>query len=163
MCKKAFPTVTSGGVLSLLLALSPAAFAADSTPKIVKDKVYAVTVVTSFAGSFTDCFRFTQTTLSIDGCGDSGPVGEVPLSHLSGVTGWSAKVPCGGLNIVFMGTSLDAAPLPQGADMIGGTAVGLSQGTSFSISGIGSETCPASAVSNGLNYTKGLAAAPVKK
>ncbi|MEO8663543.1 MAG: hypothetical protein ABI693_34120 [Bryobacteraceae bacterium] len=148
--------------MSLLLALTPAAFAADSTPKIVKDKTYAVTVVTSFGTTFTDCFRFTQTTLSIDGCGDSGPAGEVPLSRLSGVTGWSGKVPCGGLNLIFIGTSVDAAPLPQGADMIGGTAVGLSEGTAFSVSGIGSETCPSSAVRNGLNYTKGLAA-PVKK
>jgi hypothetical protein len=65
-----------------------------------------------------------------------------------------------GVNLVFIGTSVDGAPLPQGADVSDATAVGLAQGSSFSINGIGHARCSSSAASNGVNYTKGLATTP---
>lgn len=150
------------GAAALVFAVAIPAAAADATPKVVKGKTYSVNVVTSFGTTFTDCFRFSDTTLYIDGCGDSGPVGEIAISQLSGLTGWRASVPCGGLNLVWVGTSVDGAPLPQGADVAGAVAVGMSQGTSFSINAIGNPSCPSSAASNGVNYTKGLATAPKK-
>ena len=162
MRKLSLSLITIAGVALLVFVLAAPAMAADSAPKMVKGKTYSVNVLTSFGTTFTDCFRFSDTTLFIDGCGDSGPVGEVPLSSLSGLTGWRASVPCGGLSLVWVGTSVDGAPLPQGADMIGSIAVGMSEGTSFTINGIGNASCPSSAASNGVNYTKGLATAPKK-
>lgn len=160
MRKLSLSLLTIAGASILVFALAAPAVAADSVPKIVRGKTYSVNVITSFGTTFTDCFRFSATTLFIDGCGDSGPVGEVALSALSGLTGFRASVPCGGLNLVWIGTSVDGAPLPQGADVVAATAVGLSQGTSFSINGIGNASCPSSAASNGVNYTKGLATVP---
>ena len=162
MRKLSLSLLTGAGAAVLAVALAAPAAAADTFPKMVRGKTYSVNVLTSFGTTFTDCFRFSETTLYIDGCGDSGPVGEVALSQLSGLTGWRASVPCGGLNLVWIGTSVDGAPLPQGADVVGATAVGLSEGTSFSVNGIGNTSCPSSAVSHGLNYTKGLAIAPKK-
>jgi hypothetical protein len=83
------------GAVVLVLALSPTV-AADLAPKLVRGKTYQVNVISSFGNTFTDWFRFSDTTVFIDGCGDAGPVGEVALSQLSGVTGWRANVPCGG-------------------------------------------------------------------
>lgn len=160
MSTKPLSPLMRTGMLVLVSAIAIPVFAADSAPKIVKGKVYTVSVQTSFGTTFTDCFRFSDAALFIDGCGDSGPVGEVEVSALSGLTGWRAKVPCGGLNLVWVGTSVDGAPLPEGADMLGAIAVGMSQGTSFAVNGLGNPGCTASAASNGLNYIKPVTAPP---
>ena len=149
MAKSRFSPMFGAAVL-MALSFSTSAFAADA----VANKVYAVNVLTSFGTSFTDCFRFTDTTFSIDGCGDSGPFKEIPISGLSGVTGWGATISCGGLNLVWMGTSVDGAPLIQGADVVGSTAIGKTQGTTFSVNGLGTDTCPLAIATNGINYTR---------
>ncbi len=144
-----------GIAVGLALVVAAPAFG-DAIPKTVANKVYSVNVQTSFGTTFTDCFRFTASTLEVDGCGDSGPFTEQALFGTTFVTGWGAHVPCTGLDIIWFGTATDGTGFPggQGGDVIGGTAIGLTQGTTFSVNGIASAVCPASSVRNGLNYTR---------
>jgi hypothetical protein len=111
----------------------------------VKDQTYDVWVSASFDSPpfppFHDCFRFTNRRLCIDACGDCGSLSEVPLLGI-----WQARVSCGGLNLVFVGTSMDGPDTP----VIGGTAVGREQKTNFAIAGVANASCsPDAAVSRG--------------
>ncbi len=149
--------VTCIGIAILVLTLCAPALAADSSPSKVKGKVFAVMVQPSFGGgtTFADCFRFTDTTMAIDGCGDSGPLVEVPLLGTTPfISLWIGSVPCSGLNLVFIGTSVDGSKLPIGLDQLGGSAIGKAEGSTFSALGTAVASCPASSVKNGMNYKK---------
>ena len=84
-----------------------------------------------------DCWRFTATTVTTDQCGDVGPLIEFPLFGGSGFSLWIGRVPCGGQNLVFFGTSFDGAIFPFGGNVVSATAVGLTQG--FTLAGEGFE------------------------
>ena len=84
-----------------------------------------------------DCWRFTDTTVTTDQCGDVGPLVEFPLFGVPGLSLWIGQVPCGGQNLVFFGTSFDGAIFPFGGNVVSATAVGLTQG--FTVAGEGFE------------------------
>ena len=42
-----------------------------------------------------DCWRFTDTTVTTDQCGDVGPLVEFPLFGVPGLSLWIGQVPCG--------------------------------------------------------------------
>lgn len=106
----------------------------------VKNKTYTVWVSQGFSSRpfepFNDCFRFTDQQLCIAGCGgECGPLTEVPLLGI-----WQAKVSCGGLNLVFIGTALRG----PNKNVLGGSAVGWTQHTNFGVEGVVDSACEAS-------------------
>lgn len=110
----------------------------DTAPRAsVKNKAYDVWVSPNFASPpyqpFHDCFRFSGRQLCIEGCGDEcGPISEVPLLGV-----WQARVSCGGLNLVFIGTSLDG----PATKVIGGSAAGSTESTNFGFEGVVNPSC----------------------
>ena len=88
-----------------------------------------------------DCVHFTDTTMTTDECGDTGPLVEFPLFGAPGMSFWIGQVPCGGQNFVFFGTSFDGAGFPSGGNVMAGTAVGITQGTTLAIEGFENSAC----------------------
>ena len=124
-----------------LIMVSPLLNAQD----IVKNKSYDLWVSQSFStppyAPFHDCLRFPPQQACLDLCGDCGNVVETRLG-LS-LTLWSATVPCGGLNLQFVGTSVDGNLFPggAGADVLGGIVRGATELTTFGAEGIANPTC----------------------
>jgi hypothetical protein len=135
-----------------MLVLAVTALAADPpaatpVPMTVKGKVYDVWVSQSFAPPprepFHDCARFTETQMCLDQCGDCGVLQEYPVFGTPQFTFWIGRVPCGDLNLVFVGTSHDGLPGPGGmpVPVMGASAVGTTQGSSFGVEGTANMSC----------------------
>jgi hypothetical protein len=124
-----------------LIAQAPAA-----TTATVTNKTYDVWVSQSFATPpftpFHDCATFTKTKMCLAQCGDCGPLSEVQIGTTSI---WKGTVPCGGLNLVFTGTSISG---PQ-ANVIGASSVGGSEGTNFGLEGVQNQSCSLAAAAAG--------------
>lgn len=150
--------LTSGRFFLGLAAALALTVASPMFGASVDGKAYQVNVISSFGTSFTDCFRFSSgNVFEIDGCADSGPYGEAPALGTTFFTGWAGSVPCGGLNLQWVGSAVFGANFPAGggADLISATAVGESEGTTFAVNGFAVNTCPRSAAKGGMNYSKG--------
>jgi hypothetical protein len=108
----------------------------ESQASSVKNRTYDVWVSPSFISPpfvpFHDCFRFTASTLCIDQCGGCGPLFEVPRLGI-----WQARVSCGGLNLVFIGTSLSG----PAKEVLGGSGIGRAEGTNFGVEGVENADC----------------------
>ncbi len=124
-----------------LIAQSPAAV----TPTVM-NKTYDVWVSQGFGTPpftpFHDCATFTKTKMCLAQCGDCGGLSEVQIGATSI---WKGQVPCGGLNLVFTGTSLNG---PQ-APVIGAAAVGNLEGTNFGLEGVQNQSCSLAAAAAG--------------
>lgn len=132
------------GHLSLVLILALVALAAGAAePEGPQNLTYDVWVKASFnVEPFHDCARFSGNEMCLDGCGDCGPLVIVDSMGPSGaVTVWQARVPCGGLNLVFAGTSFDGLSFGFGANVIGGSGAGLVESTAFGIEGQENVAC----------------------
>ena len=103
-----------------------------------------------------DCLRLTETTISTDLCGDSGPLFKFPLLAIPDVDLWIGQVPCGGQNLFFVGTSLDGELFPLGSKAIGASIIGLSQGTTLGLEGLENANCSTSTLSEGNPYAAAL-------
>lgn len=152
MTKKPILQTAGNIAVPLLIALCwgvTGTVGADEGWSTVKGKTYDVWVSPSHGTPpfqpFHDCARFTQDTMTLDGCSapNTGPL-TVEI-NLSGpvLTVWSGQVPCGGLNLVWLGTSLDAGVLPQGADVMGASGLALDPARPFSygMEGVRNEDC----------------------
>ena len=110
------------------------------SPRTVADRTYDVWSSSSLDSAphpaFHDCVRFSQDQMSTDLCGDSGPVTEFSMG-IPGLTLWVGQVPCGPRNLVFLGTSYDGEFLPNGANVVGASVIGLAQGTTLGMEGGG--------------------------
>jgi len=109
----------------------------DHTSSVI-NKTYDLWVSQSFADRpfqpFHDCATFTKTQMCLPQCGDCGPLSEVQLGPNSI---WKGEVPCGGLNLVFTGTSRNG---PATA-VIGASVVGNTEATNFAAEGIRDQSC----------------------
>ena len=121
-----------------LLVGSPLIAQAPVISSTVANKTYDLWVSQGFASSpfapFHDCASFTRSQMCLAVCGDCGPLSEVQFGSASI---WQGKVPCGGLNLVFAGTSKNG---PQ-ANVIGASITGTTQGTNFGAEGIRDQSC----------------------
>lgn len=88
-----------------------------------------------------DCVRFTDSTISTDGCGDSGPLGEFPLFGVPGLSLWIGHVPCSGQDVVYFGTSFDGTVLPFDASVMSATAVGVTDEFTLALEGFENPSC----------------------
>jgi len=119
----------------------------------VKNKTYSLWVSPGFVGPpfspFQDCATFTKTQMCLARCGDCGTLSEVQFGTASI---WQGKVPCGGLNLVFTGTSRNAPEIP----VIGASVVGETEHTSFGAEGVQDQAClmPASPTRGNTFYSK---------
>jgi len=130
-------------IVFLIFLASP--LSADGV-QTVANKKYDVWVSQSFVPApfspFHDCFTFTTNTLTVDACASSGPMTEVPIFGVLGMTLWIAgPIPCGGLNLHFSGTSLNGSGLPEGKDTLGAVGLGRTEGTTFGVEGIQNPSC----------------------
>jgi hypothetical protein len=131
------------GIAISLLNVQPVA-AQNAKASRVAGRVYDVWVVQSFAPPgtppFHDCARFTTNTMCLDQCGDCGPMVENPPGGAG--TLWQGVVPCGGLNLVFFGTSFDGFPAsPASKPAMGGTGLSLTEQTTFGVGGMENPAC----------------------
>ena len=88
-----------------------------------------------------DCVRFTDTTLSRDACGDIGALAESPLLGVPGLSLWIGHLPCGGLSLVYFGTSFDGAVFPFGDNVMSTSVVGLNPGFTLAVEGFENPSC----------------------
>lgn len=148
--------VAYGTLLAVGLGLSLAAptTAQDVSPSRVKGRTYDVWVSQGFAtppfAPFHDCASFTDTQMCIMGCGDCGTLTESGTSP----SFWVGRVPCGGLNLVFIGTSFDGFGTPSSKPVIGASGVGTTERTTFGLEGVENPSCTlaAGAARNGQRY-----------
>lgn len=135
---------TKVGILIVIaancLVISGSAQGPVTVNSSVANKTYDLWVSQGFAGPpffpFQDCATFTKTQMCLAQCGDCGPFSEVELGPVSI---WKGRVPCGGLNLVFTGTSRNAPEIP----VIDATVVGTTQQTIFAAEGVRDQACPA--------------------
>ena len=92
---------------------------------------------------FHDCVRFNETTLSTDQCGDSGPLTKFSLFDIQGLNLWIGQVPCGGLNLSFVGTSFEGATLPLGGNTIAASVIANANGKTLGLEGFENADCSA--------------------
>jgi subtilisin family serine protease len=108
-------------------------------------QVYDTWISQSFAAPpytpFHDCLRFTDNIMTIDSCGDSGALFEVPLFGSPLFSFWIASVVCDGQNLFWLGTAFDGDFLEQGANVMGGTVYNITEGFSFGAEGIENPDC----------------------
>jgi len=66
------------------------------------------------------CVRFTTTTIQVDACGlQAGAIIEESYIDPPGTgTLWSGEVPCGGVNLFFLGFALDGLTLGSQANVL---------------------------------------------
>ena len=125
-------------VAATLFVGGPLIAQAPVVSSTVANKTYDLWVSQGFANPpffpFHDCASFTKTQMCLAQCGDCGPLSEV---QFGGATIWQGKVPCGGLNLVFTGTSKNG---PQ-ANVIGASLTGTTQATNFGAEGIQDQSC----------------------
>src|SRR2546427_3474923 len=126
------------GVAVGLLVGVPLIAQAPETPSTVANRTYDLWVSQGFVGPpfvpFHDCASFTKTQMCLAVCGDCGPLSEVQFGAASI---WQGRVPCGGLNLLFTGTSKNG---PEAA-VIGASVTGRTQGTNFGAEGIQDQSC----------------------
>ena len=115
------------------------------TAHTVANKTYEIWFSRAFDPSpflpLQDCWRFTDTTMMTDQCGDVGPLVEFPLFGSSGFSLWIGQVPCQGQNLVFFGTSYDGAIFPFGGNVVSATGVGVTQGFTLAAEGFENPSC----------------------
>ena len=132
------------GIAISILNVQPVA-AQSAKASRVAGRVYDVWVIPSFAppgtgtAPFHDCARFTSNQVCLDQCGDCGPMSENPPGGAG--TLWQGVVPCGGLGLVFFGTSFDGFPSPASKPAMGATGLGLAEQTTFGVAGIENPAC----------------------
>jgi len=146
--------MTTAVVLGMVsLFVMPGLSQAPSMASSVMNKTYSLWVSQSFAAPpyppFQDCARFSKTQMCLAQCGDCGPLSEVQLGDVSI---WTAKIPCGGLNLLFQGVSRNGPQLPA----VGATVVGLTQQSNFGAEGLQDQSCSIgpSRVAGGTPYSK---------
>ena len=115
----------------------------DQTPQGVVNKTYEVWI-SQGSDPFPfepvhDCLRFTQQTISMDGCAETGLFAEYPLFGMSGLTFWIGQLPCNGEDLLLTGTSFDGAHLFLGGNVISGS--GQSPGFSMAVEGFENPIC----------------------
>lgn len=135
-------------VMLLAGAMGFATWFVQPASATVRGKQYSIWVSPSFGVSpyppFQDCATFTQTTMDFAGCGDgqNGVIASETNLGSAALTLWVGIEPCSGLNLLAIGTSFDGSTLPIGADVMGGSIIGLTEGSSFGIEGV-RDQCPA--------------------
>ena len=126
------------GVAVGLLVGVPLIAQAPERPSTVANRTYDLWVSQGFAVPpffpFHECASFTKTQMCLAVCGDCGPLAEVQFGAASI---WQGRVPCGGLNLLFTGTSKNG---PEAA-VIGASVTGRTQGTNFGAEGIQDQSC----------------------
>jgi len=134
-------------LLSLPLAACILILAASASAQdTVKNKTYDVWVSQSFAtppyAPFQDCLYFPPGQVCLAQCGDCGTVAEAKIGAF-GLSFWTGTVPCGGLNLQLVGTSVDGNLLAgqSGADVAAASIVGTAQGTTFGLQGVADPLC----------------------
>lgn len=141
------------GVVVLATALVTAV-PASSLPNTVASKTFDFWVVAWFNAPgtppFHDCARFTANTMSLDGCGSGhGTLRESPLVQGQSGTFWVGTVPCEGLNLQFIGTSVDGA---HGVSTVGGMGYSTSmQNNNYGVTGGENSACSLAASSQPKN------------
>jgi hypothetical protein len=141
------------GIAATLFVVPVIAQAPVTTTSSVMNKTYDLWVSQGFASPpfqpFHDCATFTKTKMCLAQCGDCGALSEVQLGPVSI---WKGEVPCGGLNLVFTGTSRNGPEVP----VIGASAVGNTQRTNFGAEGVRDQSCSLASTSTSGNtlYTK---------
>ena len=135
------PILVLTGILLLAVTVllgAPLIAQAPVVSSTVANKTYDLWVSQGFASPpfvpFHDCVSFTKTKMCSAVCGDCGPLSEVQLESASL---WQGRVPCGGLNLVFTGTSESG---PE-ANVIGASLTGMAEGTNFGVEGIQDRSC----------------------
>jgi len=126
-------------VIAFSLLVAPGVAQAPlATNSSVMNKTFVLWVSQGFADPpflpFQDCATFTRAQMCLAQCGDCGPLSEVEMGPVSI---WRAEVPCGGLNLVFNGTSRNGPEIP----VIGATVVGTAEKTNFGAEGVQDQTC----------------------
>jgi hypothetical protein len=136
-----------GFAAALLVAAATVLTMVPPTPATelltVQGRTFDIWVSPSFAPPphqpFFDCMRFNQTEACLDACGDCGPFTESRLKR-GQYTLWVARIPCGGLDLEFVGTSANGLG-PQPVPVLGASVLGFAQNTSFGTEGVENPTC----------------------
>ena len=140
-------TILNSFALTVTIGLVIAGSASSAEPSSVAGKVYDLYVSQSFAPPpflpFHDCARFTDRRMCLDACGDCGTLTVFPMAGNPTGAVWIGRVPCGGINLIFFGTSLDGArlPGPMGGNVLGASAIGTAEGTTFGAQGVQNDAC----------------------
>jgi hypothetical protein len=89
------------------------------------------------------CARFTTTTLQVDVCGpQAGTIVEQSFTNPPNVgTLWSGEVPCGGLNLFFLGFALDGLTLGYQANVLSAVASSGPGHLAVGVEGVENPTC----------------------
>jgi hypothetical protein len=131
-------------IFMLAICLMTAGVSAAGEAQTVKGKTYDLWVSQSFAGPpydpFHDCAIFTASTMSLAQCADAGPLTDVPLFGTPIFSLWLGTVPCGGLDLFFMGTSFDGSAIGA-VDVMGGFGWGITESTTFGAEGVANPGC----------------------
>jgi len=91
--------------------------------------------------AFHDCATFTAATMSTAICGGGGTLNEYPLLGIAGMTLWIGKVPCGGLNLTFIGTSIDGTAIGFAGNVMSASGLGITQKITYGVHGVQNSSC----------------------
>ena len=136
--------VVSRVLVSLGLAVSFGSVAGATDSNVVAGRTFSVWVSPSFGVSpyapFQDCARFSANQMCLDGCGDCGALVEAPLVPPL-INLWVGQVPCGTLNLVWVGTSIDLAAAPDGANVMSASGLSATSAISYAMEGVEDPNC----------------------
>jgi len=130
------------GIAAILLVVPGGAQAPTNVNPLIVNKTFDLWVSQGFASPpftpFEDCATFTKTQMCLARCGDCGSFSEV---QMGAITIWKGQVPCGGLDLRFVGTARNLPEIP----VIGAAVVGELEHTNFGAEGVQDQSCLGSA------------------
>jgi hypothetical protein len=131
------------GCAVILFSASPATAQSASS---VANKTFTTWTSQSFSAPpfapFQDCYRFTATTVDIDGCPGTGRLLEIPLFGSPILSLWIGSGMCldNGLNLTAVGTSIDGSAFGA-VDAMGGFLLESVNVATFGIEGMFDPGC----------------------
>ena len=144
------------GVVAVV-ALATALVTASPVPSTAANKTYDLWVVANFnepgTVPFHDCARFTANQMCLEQCGNAcGVLREKPLVPGQSGTFWLGTVPCNGLSLQFVGTTLDGI---NGVGTLGGSGHSTgSEANNYGVSGAQNAACTLAPATSGRNPYK---------
>ena len=146
MQKLHFPTLQVTLVLLGVVAVSGVWFGGEGAYAAVAGKTYDLWFSVGPGQSpppLHTCVRFTTTTIRVDACGpQAGAMVEQSFTNPANAgTLWSGEVPCGGMDLFFLGFALDGLTLGYQANVLGGVASSGPGRLSVGVEGVENPSC----------------------
>lgn len=138
----ALPVLALAVIVAGMLLVTP--LSADEA-QTVANKTYDFWVSPSADSppfpAFHDCATFTTTTMSTAICGGGGTLSEFPILGIPTMTLWIGRVPCGGLNLTFIGTSIDGTAIGFTGNVMSASGLGITEKTTYGVHGVENSSC----------------------